>query len=133
MIGAGLGDRVDRFSIKGGETVLYAISDVQGLEQVSSKRIWIARPSRFSGEVQILPVDWKAITAQGATATNYQVLPGDRIFVAEDKLVAFDTGLAKFMAPFERLFGFGTLGASTVTRFSGRVLAGGGDQRSNNF
>ncbi len=43
--------------------------------------------------MQILPVDWKAITAQAATETNYQLMPGDRVFVAEDKMVAFDTGL----------------------------------------
>jgi Zn-dependent M28 family amino/carboxypeptidase len=42
-------------------------------------------------------------------------MPGDRVFVAEDKLVAFDTSIAKLVAPFERIFGFSILGAQTLT------------------
>jgi polysaccharide biosynthesis/export protein len=120
--GAGLGDGVTKFPVTGNETVLDAISNINGLTQVSSKTIWIARPTPFSAEVQILPVDWVAITAQGNTATNYQVMPGDRIFVAEDKLVAFDTNLGKLLTPFERIFGFSTLGVNTISRFSGKVI-----------
>jgi polysaccharide biosynthesis/export protein len=130
--GAGLGDGVTRFPVTGAETVLDAISNVNGLAQVSSKRIWIARPTPYTGEVQILPVDWVAITAQGVTNTNYQVMPGDRIFVAEDKLVAFDTKLAKLLTPFERIFGFSFLGTDAVSRFSGKVLRGGGVPRGGN-
>jgi polysaccharide biosynthesis/export protein len=125
--GAGLGDSVTRFPVTGNETILDAISNVNGLTSVSSKRIWIARPTRVHGKIQILPVDWQAVTAQADPATNYQVMPGDRIFVAEDSLVAFDNGLAKLIAPFERMMGFSLLGAGTVTRFSGPVLRGGGN------
>lgn len=125
--GAGLGDGVYRFPITGNETVLDAISQINGLNQVSSKRIWIARPTSELGQVQILPVDYFAITEQAATHSNYQVLPGDRVFIAEDKLVAFDTQLGKLLSPFERIMGFSLLGAETATRFSGRVLRGGGN------
>lgn len=125
--GAGLGDGVYRFPITGNETVLDAIAQINGLDQVSSKRIWIARPTNRLGEVQILPVDWFAITEQAATNSNYQILPGDRVFIAEDKMVAFDTRLAKLLAPFERVMGFSLLGVGTVTRFSGPVLRGGGN------
>ncbi len=131
--GAGLGDNVTRFPVTGNETVLDAISNVNGLSQVSSKKIWIARPSPYNGELQILPVDWEAITAQGMSATNYQIMPGDRIFVAEDKWVAFDTRMAKFLAPAERLFGFGILGTTSLTRFSGKVLRGGGNPQGGNI
>ena len=127
MQGAGLGDGVYRFPITGNETVLDAISQINGLNQVSSKRIWIARPTRELGQVQILPVDYFAITEQAATHSNYQVLPGDRVFIAEDKMVAFDTQLGKLLSPFERIMGFSLLGAQTVTRFSGPVLKGGGN------
>lgn len=120
--GAGLGDNVTRFPITGNETVLDAIAQINGLTEVSSKRIWIARPTPHSSDVQILPVDWKGITAQAATGTNYQVLPGDRIFVAQDKLVTFDTSLGKLLAPFERMMGFTLLGTGTASRLSGRVL-----------
>lgn len=125
--GAGTGDGVTRFPVTGNETVLDAIANINGLTQVSSKRIWIARPQPNSDEVQVLPVDWKAVTATGAANSNYQIMPGDRVFVAEDKLVAFDTNLAKLLAPAERAMGFSLLAVGTVTRFSGKVLAGGGN------
>lgn len=132
--GAGNGDQVFNFPITGNETVLDAISNINGLTQFSSKQIWIARPVRDSTEVQILPVDWVAITKQGNPITNYQVLPGDRVFVSEDRFVAFDTRMGKWLAPWERVMGFSLLGANTVSRFSGRVLQGGGIRNNgNNF
>ena len=128
--GAGFGDGVYRLPVTGNETVLDAISQIQGLDQVSSKRIWVARPSRDPGNVQVLPVDYIAITERAETVTNYQLLPGDRVFVAEDKLIKFDNSLAKLLAPVERAMGFSLLGVGTVTRFSGKVLRGGGNQQS---
>jgi polysaccharide export outer membrane protein len=125
--GAGLGDGVTRFPVTGNETVLDAIANINGLTQVSSKRIWIARPTPNSDEFHVLPVDWLAITAHGAALTNYQIMPGDRVFVAEDGLVAFDTHLAKLLAPLNRAMGFTLLATGTVTRLSGKVLKGGGN------
>ena len=131
--GAGLGDGVYRLPITGNDTVLDAISQIQGLEQVSSKKIWVARPARTSGQVKILPVDYFAMTERGVTETNYQLLPGDRVFIAEDKLVAFDTSVAKFTAPLERIMGFTLLGTGTATRLSGPVLRGGGNPNNSGF
>jgi polysaccharide biosynthesis/export protein len=113
--GAGLGDRVIILPAKGNETVLDAIGQVQGLDSNSSTRMWIARPGKndCDGD-QLLPVDWLAVTQRGDTATNYQILPGDRLFVSEDKLVALDTKLGKIIAPFERIAGFIALGTSTT-------------------
>lgn len=128
--GAGLGDGVFRFPVTGNETVLDAISNINGLNQVASKRIWIARPAPLGGDVQILPVDWTGITAQASTTTNYQLMPGDRLFIAEDKLVAWDNQMAKLFAPLERIMGFTLLGTNTATRLTGRVLQGGGNPRS---
>lgn len=129
--GAGLGDGVYRFPVTGNDTVLDAISQVYGLQQVSSKRIWVARATDDRCGKQILPVNWDEITAEGIAATNYQLMPGDRVFIEEDKLVAFDTGLAKVTAPLERIMGFTLLGTGTATRLSGKVLAGGGNPQSN--
>jgi polysaccharide export outer membrane protein len=129
--GAGMGDGVYRFPITGNETVLDAISQINGLQQVSSKRIWIARPTDVPGDVQQLPVSWEAITSQAAAGTNYQILPGDRIFIAEDRLIALDNSLAKIIAPLERVMSFSLLSAGTATRLSGKVLAGGGNPTSN--
>ena len=78
--GAGLGDSVRRLPVTGNETVLDAISQINGLSQVSSKKMWIARPAPHNfGCQQILPIDWDAITQGAQTATNYQLMPGDRL------------------------------------------------------
>ena len=117
--GAGNGDNIVRLPVTGNETVLDAISQINGLSRVSSKDIWIARPAPSGvGCEQILPVDIEAIMKGGITATNYQVMPGDRVFIAQDSMVAFDTMLGKVTAPFERILGFSLLGATTVQTFN---------------
>lgn len=113
--GAGQGDRVSRLPVTGNETVLDAISNIGGLTALSSKNIWIARPAPAGVDCdQVLPVNWREITRGGSTATNYQVLPGDRIFISEDRFVAFDSTLEKLLRPFERILGFSALGAQTI-------------------
>ena len=125
--GAGFGDGVYRFPMTGNETVLDALSQINGLRPASSKKIWIARPTDDPNCVERLEVNWEDITANAFARSNYQVLPGDRIFVAEDHLIALDTNMGKLLAPIERVMGFSIFGAGTVTRFSGSVLAGGGN------
>jgi len=130
--GAGLGEGVNTFPVTGNETVLDAISQVQGLRQVSSKTIWIARPAPDgAGCDQILAVNWKEITRGGATATNYQLMPGDRVFIAEDKMLAFDTIVSKVLQPFERMVGFTLLGTQTIQQIN-RFPAGLGNGIANN-
>jgi polysaccharide export outer membrane protein len=126
MQGAGFGDGIYRFPITGNETVLDAISQVNGTQRVSSKKIWVARPTDNKC-VQRLEVNWEDITANAYACSNYQILPGDRIFISEDHLIAADTALGKLFAPMERVMGFSLLGVGTVTRFSGPVLSGGGN------
>lgn len=128
---AGLGDQVSRLPVTGNETVLDAISNIGGLTQVSSKKIWIARP--VPGNVdcdQVLPVNWRDITRGGSTETNYQVLPGDRIFISEDRLVATEVILDRLIRPFERVFSVTALGAQTIQNLQrfpeGEPRAGGG-------
>ncbi|MDZ4821500.1 MAG: polysaccharide biosynthesis/export family protein [Planctomycetota bacterium] len=120
--GAGSGDSVIRLPVTGNETVLDAIANVNGLQSVSSKRIWIARPTPGADGVQILPVDWQAVATSGATSTNYQLMPGDRVIIGEDKLVATDTKLAKIFAPVQRVLGLTLLTTGTASRLSGKVL-----------
>lgn len=119
--GGGVGDQVVRIPVTGNETVLDAISQIGGLNQASSKRIWIARPTPSGvGCDQVLPVDWDAITRGASTSTNYQLLQGDRLFIAENPLVAWSTLTSIFLNPFERVIGFTLLGAQTgqtVQRF----------------
>ncbi len=115
--GSAAGDGVYRRPFTGNETVLDAVSQIEGLLPQSSKKVWIARPAP-AGEMrqQLMPVDWLAITRGGATYTNYQVLPGDRIFIAEDHWFTADAFVSKVTAPFERIFGTTLLGTQTVSR-----------------
>jgi polysaccharide biosynthesis/export protein len=113
--GAGLGDNVRRMPITGGDTVLDALAAINGLSQVSSTRMWIARPSAKNAENgTVLPIDYEAITQRGATATNYQLMPGDRLFIAEDTTSAVNTWVAKKTTSVERVMGLISLGAATI-------------------
>lgn len=114
--GAGYGEQVIRIPTTGNETVLDAISQVNGLPAVASKTgVWVARPTPAGAcPFDKLPVDWNGITRSGLTATNYQVMPGDRIYVMAQPIMTVDTYLGRYIAPFERIFGVTLLGSSTV-------------------
>jgi hypothetical protein len=43
-------------------------------------------------------------------------MPGDRVFIAADHMVAFDAYVAKMTRPFERMFGFLSLGTASLNR-----------------
>jgi len=126
--GGGFGEQVYRFPVTGSETVLDALANVYGLNDVASKRnIWVARRTPHPGQPwQILPVDWIGITQHGITQTNYQIMPGDRIYVKAQKLVALDRTLARIIAPIERVMGITLLGTNVVNQISGRGLSSTG-------
>jgi len=121
---AGSGEGVVRLPSTGNETVLDAISMIGGLSAVSSKRLWIARPAPSGCGDQILPVDWKGITRRGATRTNYQILPGDRVFVMSNPLSKFDTVMGRALAPAERALGVALLGTTVQQSFNGNGVFG---------
>jgi polysaccharide export outer membrane protein len=128
--GAGNGEQVFRFPITGSETVLDAVSQIGGLPPVASKKhVWVARRSLDHNDCgEILPVDWTGIAQHGCAATNYQVMPGDRIYVNSDCWKRADSAVAKVLSPFERILGITLLGSSTVNsiRSGGRGGAGTG-------
>ena len=115
VAGANSGERVNRFPITGKETVLDAIAQIQGLTRVSSKTMWVARatPGGFDAE-QNLPVNWDAIARGGATGTNYQLLPGDRLYIVDDNLMAANQFIGRVVQPIERLLSISQLGANTI-------------------
>lgn len=115
--GGGFGDNVVRAPITGNETVLDAVSTIGGISQISSTNLWIARPApNGMGCEQILPIDWAEITMGASTATNYQMLPGDRLFIAENKYNRATAAVSNLLRPFEQIFGAVSLGTSTVNR-----------------
>lgn len=112
---AGIGEVVERFPVTGTETVLDALTrtktygqpNLPGLPGMTSPgRIWVARPNQgHPGPDSILPVDWKGITQLGAMNTNWQVMPGDRIYLQAEPIRRFDNNLAKYLTPLQRLLG----------------------------
>lgn len=126
--GGGAGEQVVPLPITGSETVFDAIANIGGLPPVASKRnIWVARRCPEPGmPEQILPVDWVGITQHGVAATNYQLMPGDRIYVKAQRLVTIDTTIARIVSPVERLLGVTLLGATTYNQVQGRGFGFGG-------
>ncbi len=122
--GAGFGMTVHRFPITGNETVLDAITLNGGLAPVASRRrIWLARPGApGAGCYQILPINWDAIVMGGDTTTNWQIFPGDRIFIDSDPFLWFNNTLTKIFAPIEQLLGVTLLGATTFEALNGNLF-----------
>jgi protein involved in polysaccharide export with SLBB domain len=70
------------FVLHGRETVLDAIVLAGGLtDRASHDRILLSRPTPPQSGRVVLPVCYDDIVQVGDTATNYQIAPGDRIFV----------------------------------------------------
>jgi polysaccharide biosynthesis/export protein len=128
--GGGYGEQVFRLPITGNETVLDAISMINGLPPISSTRkIWVARPTPAKkGCYEILPVNWQVITKAGDTETNYQLFPGDRIYVKANCLLHFNNRLTQLLYPFNNAAGATLLGVGTVgyIRAIGNNNFGGG-------
>lgn len=128
--GGGAGERMAQFPSTGKEFVTDAIAQIQGLPEEASKRnIWVARRTPHLNEEQILPVDWVGITQWGVTSTNYQLFPGDRVYVKAQRIVTIDRTLGKFLNPVERLFGVTLLGTQTVNSIGGRGFGFSGATR----
>jgi polysaccharide export outer membrane protein len=120
--GAGFGEQVYRFPYQGFETVLDALSNINGLPAVGSKAaIWVARRTPHCDQPQqVLPVDYIGITQHGITQTNYQILPGDRVYVRAEKIFRVDGYLQKVLTPIERLLGVTLLGSSAYNSVTNR-------------
>lgn len=131
--GGGFGETVTRIPYTGNDTVLDVISEIQGLSDVSSQEIWVARPAPAGVNVaQTMPVDWEAITRGGITTTNYQLFPGDRVFIQSRGLIRMDNAISMVIAPFENIMGFTLLGSGLyksvkfANRFNGSSGSGTG-------
>jgi polysaccharide export outer membrane protein len=73
------------YPIRGNETVLDAIL-LAGLKSNSlPDKSYLVRPHPQGGDDQVLAIDWPGITQRGETTTNYQLMPGDRVYVPGGK------------------------------------------------
>lgn len=74
------GDNIVAMPFTGNDHVLDVLPHADASKPLSQANIWISRP-RLNGD-QILPVDYEAITVHADPLSNYQLLPGDRVFVS---------------------------------------------------
>src|SRR5262249_40019572 len=86
------GESVARVPLSGREHVLDVLSVLDGIPiGADSHRIWVARRAPADAECdQVLAVDWAGIVQRGRTATNYQLLPGDRLYIRADPWIKAD-------------------------------------------
>lgn len=69
------------FPMNGNETVLDGILQAGLRSNSLPEKAYLVRPHPVGGPDQVLKIDWFGITERGDTLTNYQLLPGDRIYV----------------------------------------------------
>ena len=76
------GDEVYRFPATANVAILDALGGTKAkLIGLGQKRIYVQRMSEDGKSSHVLPVDWNAIAQRGEAATNYQLLPGDRVCI----------------------------------------------------
>ncbi|WP_165249631.1 polysaccharide biosynthesis/export family protein [Paludisphaera soli] len=92
-----------KLPITGNETVLDAIQYAGGLLPTAApQNIRLVRPAPPGACCeQLLPVNIAAITSGGDPATNYQLMPGDRVVVYRDPIVRTTIFLDRVAAPFQ--------------------------------
>ena len=92
----------------------------QGLPPEASRhKVWVARRTPDNHAENIMPVDWIGVSQKGLMATNYQLLPGDRVYVKAQTIQRLDTGIARVLSPIQRLLGAVLLGSETVNSIRG--------------
>ena len=70
------------YPLAGRETVLDGILTAGGMtRQADTKKVILSRPTPADGCRVVLPVCYNQIVQLGDTSTNYQLQPGDRIYV----------------------------------------------------
>lgn len=91
-----------RFPHTGNENVLDALQYAGGLDlNAAVNNIRLVRPAPPGACcAQVLPVNIAAIMQAGDTTTNYQLMPGDRIYVYRDPIVRTTIFLNRLAAPF---------------------------------
>lgn len=134
-----------RLPITGNETVLDALNYAGGLIPTASvPNVRLVRPAPpGTCTPQVLPINVAAIIQTGDTTTNYQLMPGDRIYVYRDPIVRATIFIDRLAAPFNTVLssilqyayagrflqylnggvGGGLLGGTTSSTSTGRSFA----------
>lgn len=71
---------VQRHTVVGGETVSDALA---GVSQLGDKRVFVARATSDGAPAAVLPVEWEGDAGQITCQNNFELQPGDRVFVEQ--------------------------------------------------
>jgi polysaccharide export outer membrane protein len=86
----------------GNETALDALNYAGGfLPTADPWSIRLVRPARGKTPAKVYKVDYQAIVERGDPTTNYQLFPGDRIFVDRDATVKATVRVNRIEEPFK--------------------------------
>lgn len=93
--GGDAGMQVIRLPLSPRDTVLDALSQVgSSLPSMSKATVHVNRPLPSGNGFKDLPVNYKGIVQLGDASTNYQLMPGDRIYITNHKTVGVKIGPA---------------------------------------
>lgn len=105
---------ISRVPVTGRETVLDIFAASGGVPSIASLyNIYIARPTEEGNCEQIIPVNIADIMKRASTCTNYQLLPGDRLYVKAQGVVTFASTVEKILRPIQDVSGAALLGITT--------------------
>ena len=84
--------------------------------------------TRFEGmtlDLQRFLTGWKRFSRGNANLPFHQILPGDRVYISDDPMVASRDRISKTLNPMERLISFASLGTGLIRRMqaTGRDIA----------
>jgi protein involved in polysaccharide export with SLBB domain len=95
-----------RFPYTGNETVFDILQFAGGLlSSADPKQITLVRPERNGKPAKVYKVDLEAIQQRGEVATNYQIFPGDRLFVGRNEVVKKTVEIDRLNAPISTMTG----------------------------
>ncbi len=74
-------EKTDRVPLAGSVAIVDAVGTLKrSPRELAGMDLWIVRRTE-GGKVQVLRVDWAAVTQRNACAANYLILAGDRLFL----------------------------------------------------
>ena len=80
ILADGENETVMGYPLTGSVCVVDALANVRSADG-RRPEVWVWRPGEQGKSAQTMPVDWKGIAEHGDTTTNYQLQPGDRVYV----------------------------------------------------
>ena len=107
---------VTKLPLAENKKLLDALSSTPNLSLLSKKKMWVTRTDPTDGSKRILPIDQNLLLSEKAANHNYDLQPGDQIYVMAEKWKDY---LDSVHAPFEQADSYTTGGIVHGTQLTG--------------